>query len=399
MLQPLILCEGQPAVRIQLAPAELDAITTLGLASSTYTSESGWYDVVAGRKVGAASIGLRDLIVRPKVSIDKLVFMMGYARNPSLWRDDDVHLDRDDDLLPALAEAFSRLANRAIERGLLQGYKTVAESLPVLRGRLRASEQMKTRYGLATPLEVEFDDFTADVAENQILLLAALRLLRVPRISQPARRRLQRLRFALADVTIVPRGIPPPSWSPTRLNARYQPALQIADLVLASQSFDHRSGDVHVTGYMFDMWQIYEDFIATVVGDKLREFGGRAVAQGKYHLDVDDEVRMRPDLVWERSGRVAAVIDAKYKVERPQGFPDADLYQMLAYCTALGLPSGHLVYAKGDDSVTSHVVREAGIEIICHTVDLSLPPLDLIAMIRSIAVLICSGSSNFREAV
>ena len=42
---------------------------------------------------------------------------------------------------------------------------------------------------------------------------------------------------------------------------------------------------------------------------------------------------------------VSAVINAKYKAEKGAGFPNAALYQMLAYCTALRLPVGHLVYA------------------------------------------------------
>ena len=49
-----------------------------------------------------------------------------------------------------------------------------------------------------------------------------------------------------------------------------------------------------------------------------------------------------------RPGAAAAVIDANYKAEKPAGDPNADLYQLLAYCTVLGLPVGHLVYARGN---------------------------------------------------
>jgi len=393
--QPLILVEGQPSVRVRLSHEEFDAIGALGLAAAAFTDESGWYDVAAGRKIGAVSIGERELIVRPKVDINRLIFMVGYARNPSIWRDDHVHLAHDEDLLPALAEVFSRLASRALEHGLLQGYKAVSESLPVVRGRIRAGEQMKRRYGLAIPLEVEFDDFTVDIPENQLVLLTAQRLLRLAGIGDDARRRLQRLRIALADVSAPSRGAWLPSWRPTRLNARYQPALHIADVVLSSHSFDHHEGKVKVTGYMFDMWQIYEDFITVALGEGLKAFGGRALGQAKYYLDVDDEVRMRPDLVWvTNSAKVAAVVDAKYKVERPQGFPDADLYQMLAYCTALGLDEGHLIYAKGEDVVKSHTVKDVGVQLNCHTVDLSLEPVELIRSIDDLAALIASTANG-----
>ena len=95
-----------------------------------------------------------------------------------------------------------------------------------------------------------------------------------------------------------------------------------------------------------------------------------------------------------------AVVDAKYKAERPEGFPDADLYQMLAYCTVLGLAEGHLVFAKGNEPVMSHQIRRAGVTIHCHTLDLSLPPAALLADVQRVAddVLKLPGSARCRPA-
>ena len=39
---------------------------------------------------------------------------------------------------------------------------------------------------------------------------------------------------------------------------------------------------------------------------------------------------LRPDIVWKVRGSAVAVIDAKYKAEKPAGYPNADLYQLLA---------------------------------------------------------------------
>ena len=65
-----------------------------------------------------------------------------------------------------------------------------------------------------------------------------------------------------------------------------------------------------------------------------------------------------------RAVTTAAVIDAKYKAEKPAGYPNADLYQLLAYCTVLGLRDGHLVYARGNEDPARHVVRQSGVEIL-----------------------------------
>jgi 5-methylcytosine-specific restriction enzyme subunit McrC len=105
---------------------------------------------------------------------------------------------------------------------------------------------------------------------------------------------------------------------------------------------------VAANGFLFNLPKIFEDFVTVAISERLRaRHPGVAVPQYPCHLDEAQAVKMRRDLVWEHRGQPGAVVDAKYKRERPAGYPDADLYQMLAYSTALGVPVGHLVYAAG----------------------------------------------------
>ena len=92
---------------------------------------------------------------------------------------------------------------------------------------------------------------------------------------------------------------------------------------------------------------------------------------------------MQPDLVWYRAGNRVAVIDAKYKAETR--YPNADLYQLLAYCTALGLPVGHLVYAKGNGDEHRNRVRASGIELRTHALNLELEPSELLDQVAVLA--------------
>lgn len=383
---PLILTEGGDPQTVALTEAEGRALQGLGLVTVTPRVEPGCYDIAAARKVGAVTVGQRQVIVQPKITdLNRLLFLIGYARDPAIWRDEHVDLVVDDELLPGLAEAFSRFAPRAVEQGVLQGYRTVRDTQPVLRGRLLAGEQMTRLYGLPVPVAVEYDDFTVDIAENQLLLAAALRLLTVPRISEVARRRLQRLRQTLSDVSVLSRGAVLPPWQPTRLNARYHAALRLAGIVLAAESFEHHVGDLRVSGYVFDMWRIFEDFVTVALGESLAAYGWCCQTQAALHLDERRQVPMRPDLLCRFGGMPVAVADAKYKAERPDGFPNADLYQMLAYCTVLGLRDGHLVYAKGNEPVNVHTVRNSGVTIHCHALDLALRPAELLEQIDGLA--------------
>ncbi|WP_280195335.1 McrC family protein [Nocardia farcinica] len=396
MNRRLTLTEGDPPQRIALTDPEYTAVRRLDIATVVPTTTPGEYDVAAGRKVGAVALADREILVLPKVSdLNRLVFLAGYSRNPDIWRDDLVHLKPADELFPALAEAFSRTAARAAEQGLLMGYRTVSDTLPVLRGRLLASAQMNQRFGMPLPLAVEYDEFTSDTDENRILLLATTRLLTVPRITESARRRLHRLRAALADVTLLPRGAALPPWQPTRLNARFHNALCLAEIALSAESFEHRFGSLTVTGYMFDMWRIYEDFVCTALSESLAPHGGHCALQYRMPMDEAAQVLMRPDLMWLNRNRAPqAVVDAKYKIESPAGFPDADLYQMLAYCTVTGLEHGHLVYAKGDAATRDYRVRGSSITIHCHVLDLSLRPSELLGAIDDLAARIAATSKE-----
>lgn len=382
-MSELTLTEGGPPAVIALDPGAGDLLAGSGIVEAVRLGGHDWA-VTPTTKVGVATLGELTVWIRPKVEIARLLFLLGYARNPG-WREDSVAMAGADDLVPALAEAFTEQAERALERGVLQGYAEVDDSLTVLRGRLRENDQLRQRFGIAVPLLVRFDEHTVDIAENQLLRGATELLLRLPRISPAVRTRLRHLRLVLVEVTPLARGAPLPSWTPNRLNERYHVALSLADLILRGNAVDATPGGVCLSGFLVDMAKVYEDFLTTALHEALVPHGGWTVAQDRQLFDVGGDVEIRPDLVWYRDGRPAAVVDAKYKVEKPAGFPNADLYQMLAYCTTLQLLEGHLVYAKGNAETATHEVRHAGVTIHTHTLDLAAPPADLLAQIGRLA--------------
>ncbi len=383
-MRHLILRENQPSEPCDLTAVEAAALESLELADVNRSVDGRWW-VTPGTKVGVARLGDLQVTIRPKLSIGRLIFLMGYALKPTYWRDQSVVLDTEESLVEALAHSFRRLTSRALEQGLLQGYRTVDESLPLLRGRIRVADQISRRSGLGLPLEVTYDDFTVDIAENQILLAACLRLLRTPGVPPAARTGLQRIRLQLADVTPLPARAVLPEWRPSRLNSRYHAPLRLAELILQGDSLEQRRGDLEMSGFVVDMWRVFEDFVSVALREALAPYGGVASLQYRTHLDEAKQVDLRPDFLWTGADGNRIVLDAKYKAERPSGFPQADLYQLLAYCTVLGLSDGHLVYAKGNEDPTVHDVVGSPVCIHCHTLDLEAAPEDLLAQVDALA--------------
>lgn len=350
----------------------------------------GLWRLRANRWVGAARVGGIELRIAPKTPVDRVFFLLGYARLRG-WRPEQVDAGDRPQLLPAMAHAFVRAADRALQRGVLQGYRETDDALPVVRGRIRLSDQMRRRHGLPLPVEVRYDDHTVDIPENRMLRGAAERLLRLPGLPSNTRAGLRHVLVRLAGVTRLVPGRPPPAWYPTRLNTRYHVALGLAELVLRGASYELDDGTrLRVDGLLVDMAVVFEDFVTAALAEALRAYGGYGKVQDRaHHLDRARRVPLLPDLVWYREATPVWVIDAKYKLAGDSGAsggePNPDLYQMLAYCTALGLDRGHLVYADGGAAPRRHVVRRSGVEIACHALDLAASPDVVLTQVRRIA--------------
>ncbi|WP_243727025.1 McrC family protein [Actinocrispum wychmicini] len=362
------------------------------LTATPDLATKGQWLLSAKGKVGAATLRVPGrepitLRIRPKIPIARLLFLLNYRQNPKGWRTEDVLVDEDEELLPVMARLFAWQAEKALQQGLHKDYCPVQETALVVRGRIRNADQVRRHHGRLVPLEVTHDEHTIDVAENWVLQKATDVLLGLTTgVPHDVHQRLLRLRFALRDVTPAGHGHSLPGWLPNRNNARFHKALRLAELVLQGASVENRGGGVAVNGFLFDMPKVFEDFVTIALCEKFAAIAGHCGLQTAIYLDERNAIKMKPDFVrYADDGTPVAVADAKYKAEKPSGFPDADLYQILAYCTALNLPEGHLIYAKGNEPHGSHRVKHAGITIHQHTLELDQTPEDLLKDIQKLA--------------
>jgi 5-methylcytosine-specific restriction enzyme subunit McrC len=97
--------------------------------------------------------------------------------------------------------------------------------------------------------------------------------------------------------------------------------LHLAEVIIAGSSFEPGGTGLNVSGFVINMAKVFEDFVCETLGEQLRAVEGTTQTQDTWHLDRDNTVAMRPDLVWYGDDDLpTAVIDAKYKAERPDGF-------------------------------------------------------------------------------
>ena len=350
------------------------------------TDEGTTWVLRPSSRIGTIRVGDLSVIVRPKIPIDRVMFMVAYAIDPKDWKK-YFDLLPNSDVLESIIPAFVHHTRQAVRRGLLQGYRHEEEALHTVRGRIRFNDQINRRFGVPLPLEVAFDEFTEDIEENRLLKTALYRLAHLPVRSAQARRDVLALRpvFNTVELGGYRRGTPEIQY--TRLNSHYRPAVELARLIIDNSSLELLHGEATGASFMLDMNRVFEQFLVVALREELG-LSEREWRPGRLTLDEDDNIRLEPDLSWQSGGRYRFVGDAKYKRIKPDGFPNADIYQMLAYCIAANLPSGLLIYAQGELEPTEpprYQIRHADKTIEVASINLEGQPDDILREVTHLA--------------
>jgi len=378
-----------------LAESKLVDVQTLGAQS---------YRLLPNGRVGAVRFEDLQIEVTPKqkLGVAHLMFLLGYAKDPG-FRPESVTAETYGDLWPAMAHSLIASVDRALTVGLLQGYRTEEEALLTVRGRILFEEQLRRRPGFVLPIEVRYDEFSPDIAENQILLAAIHLMLGVPRLQPESRRRLLHLAARFTGVTRLLPGTPTPRWQPTRLNDRYHSALGLAEVLVRNSSTRVTATGVEMSAFVVVMWKVFEDFVTVALSDALADRPGSVRPQlpayltgeggwsqgmtGKGADDPHGDVSMAVDVVHlDQGGTPQVIFDAKYKLASSTGeYANADHYQMLAYCTALQVLVAWLIYAGGGKDIRRKV-KNTEVEVVAAPINLRQSPEDVLARIRQIAL-------------
>ncbi len=347
------------------------------------------YHLTPGSTVGAVEIGDLSVLIEPKVGIPRLLSLACYAMGEFKPQNLDFDFGEDEALPDVLTLSLAAASRRAFRRGLLHGYRTEEERLYGIRGRIRFDDQLRRRFGVAIPVEVRYDDFTDDILANRLVKAAVARLSRMRLRSREARRQLGWVAGMLSRISLIefsPGKTPEIGFD--RLNKHYRGVVALARLILRHSEYQSTRGDIRARGFLVDMNKLFQEFLTRALRETLRisprifrsDRGLPAVT-----LDEAGQVKLQPDLSWWESGECTFVGDAKYKRVSDERVSNADLYQLLAYATALDLPGGMLIYAKGEADPIIHQVRHSGKRLEVAALDLSRSFDDILNQVEDLA--------------
>ena len=366
--------------QISLAPRtvrQLLGVDGLRMQVSPGGTTDEWV-VTPSSVVGVANLEEAQFLIRPKLGIRNLLLLMDVTPGLERWQSDLFEYEQEPNLLVAMVRIFLRATEIALARGLRHDYQYREERLLALRGRIDTSSMVR-RPGPLFLVPCVFDDHTPDIGPNRFLLAATRRALRVPGMSPMDRRRLHRLEQTFEEVS---EDTDPlawvKAWVPNRLDRHYLPAVAVARLLLQNLSFRDAVGGATATTFLVDMNRLVETFITEHLRRLCR---GKLEVRKQFSLFLDHERRVdiRPDLVFFTEQRRVFVADIKYKaVSTIEDVSSADLYQLFAYVSRLGLSCGALITCIADPQMTDRrdaiTVRGSGVRLEIWPLDLTAEP-------------------------
>ncbi|ASN19315.1 McrC family protein [Arthrobacter sp. YN] len=354
--------------------------------------------VTPGSVVGTVSVGGISIVVRPKIPIDRVLFMTAFTADPYHWDDAWSSISSVDNLVDGVIGLFVRACRTVTARGLLRSYRSTVSDLRYVKGRVRWPTQATRQQPI--PIAVTYQVHDDDIVENQIIR-ETLKLLRATTSSNPSLalelhsvwlqfRDFAPLPDALATLTKLP-------W--TRRNEHYRPVLELARIILENKLPNIDTGGVPVMGFTLKLPRVFESFVRAC----LRHYSGLSEHEfpdswsKSLKLDEGNTVSLNPDLGIRVNAAWKFVGDVKYKRDDGPG-KNADLYQLLAYATATQLSSATLIYAHGPSSVRTHVVRHTDVSIKVRHIELQKPPKDVLGQLQTIALEDLQGVSAPKRA-
>ena len=333
-----------------ISPDEQKSIDTLeNVYGIQITNVFDGIRISANEYVGVIQFEKFILNVKPKfIKFKNFGRLLDFANHiPPEQFDDEVRFDEKfDHPIEHVIGSFLVSVEKLIQHGIYKSYVEHQDDVSFLRGKLIMKNQILNDIKFNMKFNCEFDEFTSNNLENQIIRFTLERCKFMTKF--PHRKKLiQKLISRLDSQIELKRRIVVDDFRKiayTRLNAQYEDPHKLAKLILQNiglQSFNYQRTKF-IVPFFVRMWDLWEQFLGNLFenyyDDSVR------VGQQEHHsawLIQSESHPIKPDMVLYRNGKILTVADAKYMHQLEIG--GKELYQIAFYINHLRLSTGYAI--------------------------------------------------------
>ena len=281
-----------------------------------------------------------------QIPIENIYYLLCYAWN-KLEEKERVNVAIDDktELLDLFAKVLINATKMLLKRGIDKNYIDHTEELAGVKGKIQISQTLKSNLLFKQRTICSFDDFSANIISNRILVSTIYRLTRTKGLDKQLKNELISLLRMLSDIDQI--DITNSLFKQVRLNRNnrfYGFVMNVCQIIFESTLPSEENGKYKFSDFTRDdnkMNQLFEAFIRNFYKIEQHKYKTVKKETIKWQFDTDNESyqylpQMETDITLENDSE-KIIIDAKFYRETmtvnydKERIKSANLYQLFSY--------------------------------------------------------------------
>lgn len=283
------------------------------------------------------------IALHPKVPLANLFGMLEYAYNLKSFRflEGLINCQSLEEFYSQLALILAKRILNRCRQGIYRTYVQKTNQLAYVRGRMDLQRTIQKPW--KTKLSCNYEEYTSDIEDNQILVWTLRCIIRCGICHEQALSAVRKAYRTLQGlVTLQPfRPSNCMGRQYNRLNEDYQLLHAICHFFLENTAPSHQLGNQTTLPFLVNMARLYELFVAEWLKVNLPQ---SLFLKYQERINIGSSVQFKTDIVLYESGTMTPryILDTKYK--NPDSPAKNDISQVLTYALSKHCDEAILVY-------------------------------------------------------
>jgi len=280
------------------------------------------------------------------IPIQNIYYLLCYAWNKLDEKDQvAVNIDHNTDLIDLLAKVLINSCTQLLKRGLEKDYIPITEERVGVKGKLEVSKSIKQDSFQHLKAVCTYDEYSADIIHNQILVTTLYRLLRTDNLDVELKDRLRNLLRRFPPVELIE--LKSSHFHRIRLhrnNRLYGFILKVCELLFENSLPSEKKGNWQFMDFIRNekkMGTLFEEFVFQFYAIEMPELlPHRDHIRWNFTSELEEYESFLPLMKTDitlRGAHPKVIIDTKYYLETMQSYYDTEkvksgnLYQLFSY--------------------------------------------------------------------
>jgi len=320
--------------------------------------------ISAGPYIGSAEFENFILTVNPKFTelknIGRLIHYAYGIKEKDIFLDSEVKfLEAKNQPMELIIYLYVHFCQKLLRKGLSKSYQTKHDNIPYVRGKLLLQNQLKNDARFNLRFDCEFDEFTSDNLDNQILLYCLQKCYQLTKESftkKVIRKIIHQMDTEVTLKLIILSDFEKISY--TRLNSHYKNSHILGKLILKHLGILNlqKQKTSFIVPYFIPMFRVFEKFLTRLFEENYPLAIKEQVSTDSW-IAKDLPREITPDIITydstrKEKGTENSIIDAKYMAL--EKFGESELYQIIFYLHDYNRKTGYAIlpYSKEDHTCT-----------------------------------------------